>query len=489
MRLKVKHSTRKEVLQAYGADASLFFSMPSIVIWPKNKDELVEAVEYCIEEQLSITPRGGGTCLTGGAVPSEGAAVIDTNSIRHTLIEEKVFGAGIRIKEMNEMLKKAYCEILPVIPSTEAVCTLGGAIATNAGGLCSFKYGRMDRWIEEVKFVDGKGKIRKGKEIIGSEGIFGIVYEAKVKTKKEESTRSIDLFLYDETKDVVKKVEEMSKEENVTMIEYLSKTSAQYAGLGEKHVLIIGYNNEKGKYRDKEAEKIIAIRKGMHALVVEHGFIFTEDPYVPLEQMEHLLSFLASNNIPAFGHIAAGVLHPTFSAEHTKIKEKMYELVMELGGDVSGEHGYGVKKWKYLPEEKKKRLKELKKKYDPKNLFNPGKVIEGNEALLMKQIKHERCTFCGLCNQCPVFLATRKECHSPRVKINFKNFAYACSLCKLCQQLCPLNVEVSEEIIKIRYQMIKRGVETESNKKMIENVRKFKNPFGESFSEGEWYCC
>ncbi len=481
MRLKVKHSTRKEVLQAYGADASLFFSTPSLVIWPEDEGEVVEAVEYCLEEHIPITPRGAGTGLVGGAVALEGA-VIDTSHLWHMDLNKKVFGSGVRIRELNTALKRKYGEILPVIPSSEEVCTFGGAIAANAGGLRSFRYGRMERWVEWVKFVDGRGKIRKTRDFVGCEGIFGLCIEAKVKTCVDPEMESLDVMPIEKG---LESIEELRENEEVVMLELIGKRAAQLAEC--EPVVLVGYRNEIGKFKGEAMASWLSLRKGLHAAMVRAGRFFTEDPFVPLEKIKQLIRFLEDHDVPVFGHIGAGVLHPAFSHGEDRLRGEMYALVLELGGDVSGEHGYGLKKWRFLPKEKRKRLLRLKKKYDPEGLFNPGKVIDGPKKPL-DELAVEECTFCGLCHTCPVYSTTWKECHSPRVKGLLGLFPYACSLCKWCTLVCPVSVDMEERIIRARHALIKKGVEQESNKKMIRNIRKFGNPFGES-AEGEWYCC
>lgn len=93
------------------------------------------------------------------------------------------------------------------------------------------------------------------------------------------------------------------------------------------------------------------------------------------------------------------------------------------------------------------------------------------------------CSKCGLCRAvCPVYLAVLKESSSPRGKAIFKengklsDLFYMCTLCGMCKKNCPIEVDL--EIRKQRTQLIEAGKETEANKAMIENIRKYGNPFG-----------
>ncbi len=109
----------------------------------------------------------------------------------------------------------------------------------------------------------------------------------------------------------------------------------------------------------------------------------------------------------------------------------------------------------------------------------------------------KQCTECGLCkNACPVYKALIKETVSPRgkallIKEDVKNeIFYYCTLCKACEKACPLNLDLGFK--EYRKDLVKNGVEIESGKKMIENVRAYGNPFGK-IEKGkipkDLYCC
>lgn len=99
---------------------------------------------------------------------------------------------------------------------------------------------------------------------------------------------------------------------------------------------------------------------------------------------------------------------------------------------------------------------------------------------------------------CPIFKAALTETSSPRTKalMRKKGWAdklmYACSLCKACRLACPAKVKLDEEIENARKGLVRSGVETEANKRMIKNVREFGNPFGKvekGKAPKELYCC
>ena len=112
-------------------------------------------------------------------------------------------------------------------------------------------------------------------------------------------------------------------------------------------------------------------------------------------------------------------------------------------------------------------------------------------------VEEKKCTQCGFCKySCPVFNVLLNEKYSPRGKmINIKDLdevAYYCTLCKACENECPIKLEVPEKIREERKAIVEKGKETESNKTMIENVRKYGNPFGEvekGKKPKDLYCC
>ena len=158
-------------------------------------------------------------------------------------------------------------------------------------------------------------------------------------------------------------------------IEFINKRASELAKLGDKNKLMIEFEDDSGEIKDpKEIEKRWQEREGMGPILTSAGYVVMEDPRIPKERMAEYLKWLEKRNIPAFGHVAFGIVHPRFQRGSELIKE-LFEKVQEMGGTVSGEHGIGLTKKKYLDQETREQIEKLKKKYDPKNILNRGKVI------------------------------------------------------------------------------------------------------------------
>ncbi len=112
--------------------------------------------------------------------------------------------------------------------------------------------------------------------------------------------------------------------------------------------------------------------------------------------------------------------------------------------------------------------------------------------------KPDACSLCGFCKyHCPVFRETKNESLSPRgraILINEdildKDIIFKCSICKACEEACPVKIEFNFN--ELRAKLVETGKETEANRKMIENIRKYGNPFGK-IGKGKipdkLYCC
>jgi len=124
-------------------------------------------------------------------------------------------------------------------------------------------------------------------------------------------------------------------------------------------------------------------------------------------------------------------------------------------------------------------------------------IIEANNLLEEVSEILEPCIRCGMCKSiCPVFKVLREEPIAPRGKVHLLSdktldkIMFQCTLCKGCEQRCPLGIKVCDAIKKAREAMVLRGRGLKSNEEMIDNVRKTGNPFGEGdINPDKLYCC
>ena len=131
------------------------------------------------------------------------------------------------------------------------------------------------------------------------------------------------------------------------------------------------------------------------------------------------------------------------------------------------------------------------------NKKNEPDKIEANNAIENAKQVLEKCIKCGMCKSlCPVFKVLKEETVSPRghsILINddvFEETLFNCTLCKACEQKCPLNLKICDAVRSGREALSLKNKNLQSNEEMIKNVRKTGNPFGSGpIEKDKLYCC
>jgi glycolate oxidase len=195
----LKISTSPEDLICYGFDASGIEMSPSAVVWPDTTEDVVKVMKYAYENSISVVPRGAGTGMTAGAVPSKGAIIIsfekmkrileiDTENL-NVLCEPGVINGRLQ----RELEWKGF--FYPPDPASMNFCTIGGNVAENAGGPRALKYGVTRDYVMEIESVlpNGEimttgGKTTKGvvgydltRLLTGSEGTLSVFTKIRLK--------------------------------------------------------------------------------------------------------------------------------------------------------------------------------------------------------------------------------------------------------------------------------------------------------------------
>lgn len=369
---------RNNLLRSYQSDASRLKGKIKGVIHPKSINEIKTAVL----KNPKITIRGAGTGLAGGAVP-QGDVVLDLSKLKGVgKFDEKKktieAEAGVILDDLQDFLKKFGLEF-PVKPSSHEVATIGGMIATNAIGNRGVKYGKTSNWVRWVDIIDSAGRLERKtitemSDYVGMEGISGIIVRAclKLNNIRERSASIIRLKNLEEVEDVVRK---LKRRQNVSMIEFLDKIVSKGVGFGEGYHLIVEYEGDEGSLKGSEYRKIIGMRDEVYPFVAGEGYTRIEDPKIMINKFPKLMRWLEARSIPIFGHIGVGILHPCFNTNQEKLIPDMIKLVKRLGGQVSGEHGIGILKRKFVEINDQKIIRNIKKRTDPLNKFNTGKII------------------------------------------------------------------------------------------------------------------
>lgn len=430
--------------EQYFHDATDEQGLPIALVMAKCQEDVVAAVNFCRENRIAIVPRGAGTGLSGGCVPSENSLLLSTERMDSlTLYPQQktaLCGPGLITKALQDSAAEiglAY----PPDPASYEESTMGGNVAEGAGGLRCKRFGVTKDYVIGLRAVTADGSIITtgwynsqdsfsiGDLFIGSEGTLVVITEIAVRLIDLPEAGDTILAAFDKPEDAAQTVSDITSAGIIpTMLEYLdgdaaacsneyhSKEYQKAEGLDAKvaAILLIEAPTEEiepigrfcrenncSYFRMEEdparAESLWAVRRDLSKAVKAIAPIrISEDVAVPNSRFPALVSFVAEMNlnsplrINSFGHAGDGNLHVNFlsmtgSEEDIGLMEAAIEQLMkkaiELGGTLSGEHGIGLAKRRYLPLEFDSAtldyMRQIKSVFDPDGLFNPGKIFVG----------------------------------------------------------------------------------------------------------------
>lgn len=192
--------TDQESIFKYSKDETEDLSFfPDVVLKPKTTEEIAIILKYCNENHLAVTPRGGGTGLSGGALPIYGGVVLSLEKLNKIIeIDERNLQATVEPGVITEVFMNAVAEkglLYPVDPSSKGSCFIGGNMAHGSGGPRVVKYGTIREYVLNFEVVLANGEIiwtgantlkyasgyNLTQLMIGSEGTLGIITKIVLK--------------------------------------------------------------------------------------------------------------------------------------------------------------------------------------------------------------------------------------------------------------------------------------------------------------------
>lgn len=194
-----KTSTAPEDILCYGFDASGLEALPSAVVWPQDVEDVIKVIKFASTNGIPVMPRGAGTGMTGGAVPSQGAIILSMEKMNRIIeIDEKNLNVLVEPGVINGKLQRELQRhrlFYPPDPASMNFCTIGGNVAENAGGARAVKYGVTKDYVLGLEAVlpDGRlintgVKTAKGVVgydltglLVGSEGTLAVITKIRLK--------------------------------------------------------------------------------------------------------------------------------------------------------------------------------------------------------------------------------------------------------------------------------------------------------------------
>ncbi len=406
-----------EDLIAYSYDGTWQAALPDVAVTPATTEEVAAVVRLCDREDLPIVPRGGASGLAGGTVPVGGGLVISTARLNHILeVDAANMTATAQAGVITADLQRAVEAVglfYPPDPSSLNQSTIGGNVATNAGGPRCLKYGVTRDYVLGLTAVlaDGRVLTTGGKALknvtgyqltqlfIGSEGHFGIITEVLVRLLPKPAGRSTGLALFATLERASEAVTAVLTAGLLPLtLELMDNTTINvvedYLGLGlprQAEALLIFEQDGDPAVAAREVDQMGEVCAARGALDVQvaatpeagaellrarravSGVMgrvspnkLGEDIAVPrtaIPAMVRRVREIAQEYdlvIPVFGHAGDGNLHPNilFDRRNTAQVQRVeaaataiFTAALELGGTLSGEHGIGTLKREFLEDD------------------------------------------------------------------------------------------------------------------------------------------
>jgi len=216
--------------------------VPDLILIPQNKKQVSEILSLANENRIPVTPRGSGTSLSSGSLSPYGGIILDLSQMKEIIsidIENNLVEVepGVICDELNEVLKP-YGYFFPPDPGSSSVATLGGMVASNAGGIQAFKYGVTKNYVMYIEVVLSDGRILNlGSKVlksvssynvkdlfIGSEGTLGVITKIGLRIRPLPKKRKLGLFIFDNVDDLKEAVLEIRRNGIIpNLLEFMDK--------------------------------------------------------------------------------------------------------------------------------------------------------------------------------------------------------------------------------------------------------------------------
>jgi glycolate oxidase len=416
---------------------------PLALVRPRTTEQVQVVMRWATRHQVPVVPQGARTGLSGGANAVDGClllslarmdAIVEIDPLDQVAVVEP----GV----VNAVLSRAALEsglYYPPDPSSWEESTIGGNIATNAGGLCCVKYGVTGDFVRGLEVVLADGEvIRTGRRtvkgvagyeltklLVGSEGTLGVITQATLSLRPAPEDALTMVALFDAVPPALEAAMQiMSSGVRPSLLEFLDGASIaaiqsyRDMGLSESAQAMLLMQSDRGELAAadvaamgalceslgavdvavagdrEESELLLAARRMINPAVEKVGASLVDDVAVPrarlVDLLEGIASIAAEHDVQILcpGHIGDVNMHPHVVFDRgddaAAVRAEaafgaIMQLALQLGGTITGEHGVGTLKRPWLEQEIGSvglRLQQrVKAAFDPLGILNPGKVV------------------------------------------------------------------------------------------------------------------
>jgi glycolate oxidase len=416
--------------------------IPLAVARPADADQVQTVLRWASSHAVPVVPRGAGSGLSGGCTAVDGGIVLSLERMKRIEIDTAARVAVVEPGAFNAEVKAAAAAHglwYPPDPSSYEICSIGGNIATNAGGLCCVKYGVTTDYVLglDVVLADGTKIILGGKRIkdvaglsllklfVGSEGTLGVITGAILRLIPAQPPRSTLVATFPNVRAAADSVVAIGATIRASMMELMDQASINavedYRSMGldrDAGALLLAQSDAPGAARaaeiaameaacrtggalevfltddPEEGELFVAARRAAFPAIEARGSILLEDVGGPVPKLPELLAGIAAIaernavEIPVVAHAGDGNTHPivVYDPKDPSSRERAYaafdqimRLAIALGGTITGEHGVGRAKKAALPDQLGPDVmaltRRIKAALDPSGILNPGAIL------------------------------------------------------------------------------------------------------------------
>ncbi len=438
--------TSKEAMVAYSYDATnMWQHLPDAVVLPSSAVQISDILKLANENEIPVTPRGGGTNVSGGSIPIHGGIVLCTTKMNRIIEINKTnlnatVEPGVILQDFQSALAKEGL-FFPPDPQSFSGCTMGGVVAENSGGPSCLKYGVTKQYVLGLEVVLADGRIvklggltpknRTGYELMmlftGSEGTLGVITKITLRLLPAPKTEQTVVAVFSDVTEAGETVTEIIAGSILpSKVEFVDNwTFEKFRGLlpdeildSSQVILIIqvdglpetvaaeaqqvvavcqGRAREVRVAQDKaEAERYWQARSAHFSDISSRAHtIINEDVSVPRDKIADFIRLgqasAKKHDVPISfaGHVGDGNFHPVVLTDSRdkeyyqralKCVDEIISAALSLGGVLSGEHGIGLEKRRFLKQAMDPAaidiMKQIKDVLDPRHILNPGKIWE-----------------------------------------------------------------------------------------------------------------
>ena len=421
--------------------------VPAAVVRATSTEDVQVVMGIAAATGTPVIPRGAGSGLSGGSSAVDGAIVLSLESMRAVEVDPDTRMAVVQPGALNVEVKAAAAHGLwyPPDPSSYEICSIGGNVATNAGGLCCVKYGVTTDYVLGLTVVLADGRaVRLGgprvkdvaglsltKLFVGSEGTLGVITEIILRLVPAQRPPSTVVATFPALDGATSAVIAITGATRPSMLEFMDRPTiaavetATRMGLDiEAAAMLVIQSDDTADAAAAEIETIQAIceahgasecyatadaaegeafvqaRRMAIPAIERLGTVLLEDVGVPIPRLGDLvlgierISIEHDVPIAVMAHAGDGNTHPLIVYDPSDAAQRerahaaygeVMDLAIELGGTITGEHGVGRLKrpWlaDYLGPDVLELNERIKVALDPQRILNPGAIFKRTDLL------------------------------------------------------------------------------------------------------------